>query len=403
MKHTRERTRIALAVGLLVVGVAAHRAEARSITINQSLAATGVDPNANGQVQARIAKPRSGMRAKLALKARGLDPKASYTVLLNGVPVGTLSTTPAGNARVQFSSQPRQKDQLLGVDPRGAQIEVRNDNGDDVLDANMPATGMDPTKVQCCIAQSGDSSQQPECEDLTPDACTAAGGVDSGATSCLPNPCEGATPPPPQDNVVCCIPEEDGVTNDEGGVSDNGAGCEMRSAASCSQHHGIQLAATSCDPNPCTSTTPANPDTVQCCVTDEGETECKQRTLDRCNAQGGTSMGAGSCSPNPCPSTSPADQVRCCLPNDSGGTECEQRTLDQCTTQGGMSAGPGTCDASTCATNPPSTSGDQIRCCIPHSGRDSAGPECEQRTLDQCTSQGGTSKGQGSCDPNPCG
>lgn len=394
------------------------------------------------------------MRAKLALKARGLDPNASYTVLLNGVPVGTLTTTPAGNARVQFSSQPRQKDQLLGVDPRGAQIEVRNDSGDDVLDANMPATGMDPTKVQCCIAQSGDSNQQPECEDLTPDACTAAGGVDSGATSCLPNPCEGATPPSPQDNVVCCTPEEDGVTNeedgvtnDEGGVTDNGTGCEMRSAASCSQHHGIQLAGTSCDPNPCTSTTAANPQTVQCCVTDEGETECKQRTLDRCTAQGGTSMSAGSCSPNPCAGTPPADQAICCLPHDSGGSECEHETADQCTAQGGTSMGTGGCDPNPCPTAPPAdqiqccvttdsggvacvqqTASDcmrrggtslgsgacdpsacanvtptaMIRCCIPAGGRDSGGAECEHRTDQQCMAQGGTDIGAGSCDPNPC-
>jgi hypothetical protein len=376
--------------GLLLAGVAAHRTDARSITIVQNLSATGVDADASGQVQARIINPRGGMRAKLDLKARQLDRNATYRVLLNGVPIGTLTTNPGGSGRARFSSQPRRRDQLLGADPRGTQIEVRNSDGVDVLDTTVPNDGTDPTKIHCCIAQSGESNQQPECEDLPPQACTDAGGSDSTATSCLPNPCEGATVPPPQDNVVCCTPEDDG------------AECEMRSAASCSKHQGIAVDATSCDANPCTSTTPANPATVQCCVTDEEETECKQRTLDQCTAQGGLSQGAGTCHPNPCTSTPPTDQVRCCLPTDSGGTECEQRTADQCQTQGGSSAGPGSCDASSCGVPPPPDGGDQIRCCLPHGGRDNEGPECEHRTAAQCDAQGGKNLGAGSCDGNPC-
>jgi hypothetical protein len=391
MKHTRLRVCTATAVAVLLIGVGAHRADAgKSIKIKIGLSATGVDQDASGQVQAQIVSPKSGMRANLDLKARRLDPNTTYQVLLNGVPVGTLTTTPGGNARARFSTLPRRKDQLLGADPRGMQIEVRNSNGDGVLETTVPDNGMDPTKIPCCIAQSGGSNEQPECEDLTADACTAAGGVASGASSCLPNPCEGANPPP-QDNVVCCTPE------------DNGAECETRSVASCSARGGINLGAGSCDPNPCASTTPANPDTVQCCLTDQEETECEHRTADRCAAQGGTNMGPGSCKPNPCAAQLPADAVRCCLAKDSGGAECEQRTADQCTTQGGTNAGPGTCDASVCGTNlPPTSGGDKIRCCVPQGGGDNEGPECEQRTADQCTAQGGTNVGTGSCEPNPC-
>ena len=396
MKHTRQRTYIVTVIAVLAIGVAAHRADAgRSINIKQNLAATGVDPDASGQIQAQVSRPKSGMRAKLDLKGRRLDANATYTVLLNGVPIGTLTTTPGGNGRARFTSQPRRRDQLLGVDPRGMQVEVRNANGDGVLETSVPDNGMDPTHVPCCIPQS-DANEQPECEDLTAEACTAAGGATSSAASCLPNPCQGATPPPPQDDVVCCTPEEDGVT-------DNGAECEMRSTASCSEHNGINLGAGSCHPNPCVSTTPSNPDTVQCCVTDEEETECKHRTAELCATQGGTDMGPGSCSPNPCASQPPADHVRCCLPKDSGGTECEQRTAEQCTAQGGTSAGPGTCDASACGTTPPPSGGDQIRCCVPHGGRDNNGPECEWRTAEECAAQGGTDMGPGSCEPNPCG
>ncbi len=431
---TRKRICTAFAVGALVVGVAT-RADARSITIKQNLSATGVDADAMGRVQAQISSPKSGMRGKLDVTVRRLDPGATYTVLLNGVPIGTVTTTAGGSGRARFSSQPRRKDQLLGTDPRGTQIEVRNGNGDDVLDTTVPNGGTDPTNVRCCIPHSGDSNEQPECEDTAPAACTAAGGVDSGASSCLPNPCEGATPPPPQDSVVCCTPE------------DNGAECEMRSTAKCSDHGGVNLGAGTCDPNPCTATPPTNPETVQCCVTDEEETECKQRTAERCTAHGGANMGAGSCSPNPCTSTPPVDQVICCLPHDSGGSECEQQSAAQCTAHGGTSMGTGSCDPNPCAATPPAdqiqccvttnaggiecvqqtasrcmerggtnvglgtcdptacanvTPVATIRCCLPHGGEDGGGSECEHGTDQQCTAHGGTNIGAGSCDPNPC-
>lgn len=394
--NTRERICIVFVAALLVVGAATHCAAASSITIQQSLSATGVDPNASGQLQAQISNLKSGMRGKLYLKALQLDPSANYVVLLNGVPIGSLTTTPGGKGRARFSSQPRRRDQLLGVDPRGSQIEVRNANGDDVLETTVPTPGVDPTKIHCCIAQSEDSGTQPECEDLTPDACTAAGGVDSGASSCLPNPCQGTAPPPPQDNVVCCTPEGDGVTDqgDDGGT-DNAGECELRSATSCSAHGGINLGAGTCDSNPCSATTPTNPQTVQCCMSDGEETECHQRTADKCTGDGGTNMGAGTCNPNPCTSTPPADQVACCVP-DNGGSECEQRTADQCTAQGGTSMGAGNCDSNPCASATPAA---QVQCCVT---TDSGGLECVLRTANGCADRGGTNVGAGMCDPRAC-
>jgi hypothetical protein len=391
MKHTSRRTRVAIVLAVLTVSVAATRVHAgRGINIRQDLSVTGVDPDARGQVQAQISSLKSGMRAKLDVRGRRLDPKATYVVLLDGVRIGTLTTTARGSGQARFTSQPRRKDQLLGVDPRGMQIEVRNAAGDGVLETHVPDDTIDPTHIRCCVAHGDDANEAPECEDVTADACTAAGGTNLGAGSCLPNPCETGTPPPPQDHIVCCTPEDDTPE------------CEMRSAGSCSEHHGVNLGAGSCDPNPCASTAPPTPATVRCCLTDDHETECEHRTAERCAAQGGTDMGAGSCSPNPCVSQPPPDQVRCCLPKDSGGTECEQRTADQCTAHGGSNVGAGTCDANACGTSPTPTS-DKIRCCLPHNGdHDNESPECEQLTAEQCAAHGGMSLDAGSCDPNPC-
>src|SRR5262249_28403829 len=46
----------------------------------------------------------------------------------------------------------------------------------------------------------------------------------------------------------------------------------------------------------------------------------------------------------------------------------------------------------------PPPPGNDIRCCIP----DNSGPECEDRTLAECSAQGGVNIGPGSCTPNPC-
>ncbi len=347
MKHTRKWTcRLALAATLAVLAVTVGRAEAGGgIRIKQNLAATGVDPDASGQVQMKIDKPNTGMRARLDVKVRRLDRNASYEVVLDGVRIGTLTTTGGGNGRARFSSQPRRRDQLLGVDPRGMSAEIHNAAGDHVLETTMPDDTLDPTKSRCCLPHHGDDeeNEQPECEDRTPDECTAAGGVDLGAGSCLPNPCEAGTPPPAEAHVVCCTPE------------DHEPECEKRSPASCSEHHGINLGAGSCEPNPCISTTPTEPETVRCCLAEHDEVECEHRTPEQCAAQGGTDMGPGACEPD------------------------------------------------ACGAPPPPPEGENIRCCMPHDGHENEPPECEQRTAAQCTEHHGTNLGAGACEPNPCG
>jgi hypothetical protein len=334
---------VMLVTALAVVGFSPAPAHAGNrIRIKQSLVATGVDVDARGDVKVKIDHPKTGMRARLNLTAKRLAPSTTYEVVLDGVRVGTLTTNRRGNGRARFSSQPRGKDQLLGTDPRGMQVEMRNDAGDGVLETHMPDDTIDPTHVRCCLPHSGDDSEAPECEDRTPEACVAAGGVDLGAGSCLPNPCEAATPPPPVEHVVCCTPD------------DPEPECEVRSAATCSEHHGVNLGTGTCDPNPCAGSTPSSPETV-----------------------------------------------RCCLPDDHG-TECEHRTPELCATQGGTSIGAGICDANACGTTPPPAGG-TTRCCLPHGGGGLEPAECENRTAEQCAAQGGTDIGAGSCDPNPCG
>jgi hypothetical protein len=55
-----------------------------------------------------------------------------------------------------------------------------------------PANG----DIQCCLPD--DSG--PECEDRTPAECAVEGGVNAGAGTCTPNPCEAI--PPPSSNAT---------------------------------------------------------------------------------------------------------------------------------------------------------------------------------------------------------
>jgi len=91
---------------------------------------------------------------------------------------------------------------------------------------------------------------------------------------------------------------------------------------------------------------------------------------------------------------SPADVV-CCIPDDSG-PECEDRTADECAAEGGTVSSAASCLPNPCVGAPPVGGG--IVCCIP----DDSGPECEDRTQAECMAQGGTVVQATSCAPNPC-
>jgi len=143
---------------------------------------------------------------------------------------------------------------------------------------------------------------------------------------------------------------------------------------------------------------------IQCCLTGDDGTECEETEPDECAAENGTNMGAGSCFPDPCPTSQPMPDMRCCLP-DEDGPECEEEDAAECSAAGGVNLGAGTCEPDPCAPTGPAV----VRCCISEDDEDdqegelqSESPECEQLTPGDCTAEGGTSLGAGSCEPNPC-
>ncbi len=280
---------------MLIAATAAH---ARSEKDMGSLAPTGVDGDARGGVKLTV-KDRSD--GKFEIKAQRLEPNAAYDVLVDDVLVGHIATNGGGSGKIRFRSRPRSpSDLLLGFDPRGALVVVRDGAGRDVLAvqlADNPAT--DEGDVICCIPD----DRGPECEDRSVAECAAAGGTATTATSCLPNPCAG-TPPPTDGSVVCCVPH------------DGGAECEDRTVDACVVAGGVAIETTSCDPNPCVSMTPPDNGDVQCCLPDDAGTACEDRSPAECAVEGGVSVGEGVCAPDSCaavppPSVDASVTVRC--------------------------------------------------------------------------------------------
>src|SRR5713101_4633051 len=113
---------------------------------------------------------------------------------------------------------------MLGVDPRGKHLEVTAENGEDVMDDDIPDDTMEPNEVACCLP---DDDGDAECEDLTPGDCQNEGGSPptAGATSCMPNPCPTTTP----EETRCCLP------------NDQEAECEETSPGECNDEHGMDI------------------------------------------------------------------------------------------------------------------------------------------------------------------
>ena len=284
----RKSATIALAA-LAVVGMSMQpaTANAKSEKESGSLSSTGVDDDASGGVKL-VVKNRSD--GKFEIKGKKLDADATYDVLVDGVLVGQFTTTGGGSGRLRFRSRPHSNDALLGFDPRGALVVVRNAAGHDVLAVQLADSGsVSGDDIICCIPD--DSG--PDCEDRTAAECTAQGGTVTTATSCLPNPCAGTPPPVEGGEIVCCIPD------------DLGPECEDRTADDCALQGGIAVAATSCTPNPCAPTTPPANDDVQCCLADDSGPSCEDRTPAQCAIEGGVSAGVGTCTPNPCDAIPP--------------------------------------------------------------------------------------------------
>jgi hypothetical protein len=292
---------ILAAIAAVALSAISTEARARTETERGSLSSTGVDDDARGKVKLKV---RNSSDGRFDIQVQKLDSSATYDVLVDGVLVGRLTTTRRGSGRVRFRSHPRSsKDALLGFDPRGALLVVRDDSGHDVLAVALADDGsVSGGDVICCIPD----DRGPECEDRTPAECTAQGGTASTATSCLPNPCAGGSAPAGGD-VICCIPD------------DSGPECEDRTADDCAVQGGVVIQAASCVPNPCSSSVPAANDDIQCCLADDGGPSCEDRTPAACATEGGVNAGAGTCTPDPCTSLPPPSA------NATVIVKCEQR------------------------------------------------------------------------------
>ena len=321
MTHTSSFLARGLALGLFAIVVTLPAAEA--LASADDCVGTVADPDAEGKAIARIRKSTG----KLKIRARQLESSGEFRVMVNGVQIGSMTTNAKGRGRARFSSKPGTKDQLLGVDPRGTRVAVGDDEGEDVLECDIPEDDdVEPDGIRCCLPD--DDEGESECEDLSAEHCTAEGGIDVGAGSCFPDPCEDETP---ADAVRCCFPHEDG------------AQCLELNPELCSHEEGISLGAGSCDPNPCP---PPVDDSVRCCLEHENEAICLNLTAEHCTAEGGTSLGPdGSCSPNPCPPLPPPP--RCCLMIE-GESVCEDFAPEHCVAEGGTDIGPGSCEPNPC-------------------------------------------------------
>jgi len=275
------RATMALALAL----ASAAWADAAVRHARQPLKPTATAPNARGRAKVLL---KHGAKGSFAIAAQRLTPTTAYDVVVDGIKVGAITTRKNGAGTIKFAAPRRGNALLMGFDPRGAFVTVRDAHGDDVLEGEMPDDDTDPNAVACCLPD----DDHVECEDRTPADCLAEGGLVSSATGCFPNPC--VTSP----GVVCCIGDSAaGAFCDD----DPEVECEHEfSAEACAAEGGTVVEATSCDPNPCTPVPPAN--LVVCCVPedDEDEIECEIRTPERCASHGGTVSAATSCADNPC-------------------------------------------------------------------------------------------------------
>lgn len=247
------------------------------------LVSTGIDADAIGRAKLKVGSADDG---RFELRASGLDAGGTYDLVVSGVSIGTLAADTDGRARARFRSRPRSSsDRLLGFDPRGSVLVVRDASGQDILAGDLPtgtSNASDDSKIVCCIPDDSGT----ECEDRTSEECVLQGGTVSTATTCLPNPCDTAVVPT-EDDVICCLPD------------DSGPECEDRTVAECSAGGGIVVQANSCLDNPCAAV-PALDTYTRCCTADDSGNECEARLPSECMARGGVDIGAGVCAIDSC-------------------------------------------------------------------------------------------------------
>jgi hypothetical protein len=226
---------------------------ATKVVVKAVLSATAASP-AGAEGVAVLILGR-GSKAKLIVRARGLEANHDYDVVVDGAVVGSFKTGSLGGGRAIFCTFGKAKHKLrkhireLTFDPRGATIVVRDaETAADVLVGELGGDGSANGAFACCTPDDGGV----ECEVRTPEDCTAGGGTPSSATSCFLDPC--AVPPV---DTVCCVPPSsvDGAFpgDDDDHECDHGRSVCVAGPTpeACLAEGGRVVTASSCDPNPC--------------------------------------------------------------------------------------------------------------------------------------------------------
>lgn len=249
----RSRMRHGLAAGALLLALPVAASAAR-VVVKQSLAPTAAAPaGASGKVQ--LVQGGSS-KAKFMVRARGLEARHGYDVVVDDAVVGGFGTNPHGAGHAIFLARKgggKAKAILrLDFDPRGASVAVRDrETGEDVLTGEVPGDGGSTSGAFACCQGHENDEGEGECEEKTPDACIAAGGTPNAATSCLPNPCVAPVA------TVCCVPEGSttgafvGGDDDDDDAANKQACLEGATDDECRAQGGRVVSAPSCDPNPC--------------------------------------------------------------------------------------------------------------------------------------------------------
>ncbi len=323
MRTNRTRLIVAgLAAAGYVIGTAHWAAASSKAREKQELTATADAPaNAGGKASLSLRhRTRKGTTGSFTVAASHLAEQHGYDLIVAGTKVGTLTTNSGGSGRAKFDTSPRGVKSLLGFDPRGTTVVLRDQStGDDDLVGVIPD---DTAGEQACCIGTGetedDGSSETECEDVDAAICSANGGTPqwvlnpdgtpstTPVTSCLPDPCNNASTSTVE--IACCI----NSTHDEGTEAE----CEDFTEAACAAAGGtvVQVPGATpgsgnpCDANPCQTAQPPSTPPASCCVphTSSNGTpeapECEDLTAAACTAAGGVPPSGGLCDGTvPCP------------------------------------------------------------------------------------------------------
>jgi hypothetical protein len=283
MVRARSSLLLAAAASVLLAGAAA----AAVVVVRAPLTGTAMAPDAVGLLKLTLRTPSKG---KLMIVARHLPPAGRFDVVVQGVKVGSFPTNPAGSGKIKFHTPSHAPGAVLGFDPRGGDVVVRDeDGGDDDLVGGVP-DDRDSTSgaFACCLP--GHHDDGGECEEMDPTTCSDEGGTPSDLPSCLPDPC----PFNPKHDTVCCTPTSSSATASED-ENPNLECDEDTSAGDCADGGGMIVTAGSCDSNPCAPTPPTS--VVACCVGSDGD--CELLTPETCASRSGIASGTD-CDSDPC-------------------------------------------------------------------------------------------------------